>query len=864
MVLRRSAFLFTAFTLALASSFSLPAQAQAAAAFVQATNAGITVGGASITTSAFGSSVTTGDSIIVAVDNDCSTGISVSGVTDSTGVNTYTMATSTLCDPVQGQALQIWYAQNVTGGSSFTVTANFTSASSFRRIVAHEVSGLATAASDKHAEVPLQASASPSVGPVTTSKNGEYVFGAIMNTGGANTDTFSAGGGFTEPANSTASAADFEVMAEYQVQSTAGSITAPFTRSNSGDNQMAMATFLASTQTCQSGYFDTGLGACRKLLTSGTTWTVPTNWNSSNNTIEVIGGGGAASDNDANGGYGGGGGGAYAKKINQLLTRGGSVTIRVGGGGLHAIPGGMGGDTIFNGTGTTCDAAQTSEVCGQGGGGAPGGGNGAGGTGGAAASSVGTASSGGDGGGYGSNGGYGGGGGGAAGPHGAGAAGGNGDTCFNPNCAAGGGGGADGGFPGGHDGGGGTPGSKGGNNFANTGGTGGTGGAQSNPPGAGIAGTNGGGGGAGGWNTRNDGVVGTGGAGGPGGAGTEWNAISGSGGGGGAGGSIDDVGVGIGGAGGAGGLYGGGGAGAGADFSGNDRPIAGNGAQGIIVVTYTPSTTGRIIRLRGGVRLLGGVRLGGSSPVPRFDPATIVWVNAVTTAGGTVSATQESYVNTLITCYKSAGVFSIMDREWLLWADNIQQAETDLIHDATWTSHGTAGFAANAGYTGDGSTSYLDSSFDPASAGGNFGASSANFDVYITHHGGGVELGVVDGSYTYINAEFMGYDLEGATFPSLSNPSTAVGLWSVFRTDGSNSAAYKNGSSYIASGSDPAIVFPNRPIFIGAQDDAGTADNFSSATLAMAGFGGGLTTTQAAAKATCDNAYATSKGFNVF
>jgi chitodextrinase len=255
---------------------------------------------------------------------------------------------------------------------------------------------------------------------------------------------------------------------------------------------------------------------------------------------------------------------------------------------------------------------------------------------------------------------------------------------------------------------------------------------------------------------------------------------------------------------------------------------------------------------------------GGGGGGGALDTATTAWVNAVTAAGGSVSPTQQGYVDTLIKCYKSAGVFNTQDREWLLWSENMQQAQIDLIHAASWTAHGTSGFTANAGWAGDGSTRYLDTGFAPASAGGNFGANSANMDGYITSAGGGVEFGVTDGGYSFINAEFMGYDLEGATFPSLSNPSGAVGLWSIFRTDGNNSAAYKNGSSYISSGSDPAIMFPNRPVYIGAQDDSGTADNFTSATLAMMGFGGGLTTAQSAAKAQCDNGYATSKGFNKF
>jgi hypothetical protein len=46
---------------------------------------------------------------------------------------------------------------------------------------------------------------------------------------------------------------------------------------------------------------------CIVFLTSGTSWTVPNDWNSSNNTIGVIGGGGSGAG--TNGGTNGGGGG---------------------------------------------------------------------------------------------------------------------------------------------------------------------------------------------------------------------------------------------------------------------------------------------------------------------------------------------------------------------------------------------------------------------------------------------------------------------------------------------------------------------------------------------------------------------------
>lgn len=233
------------------------------------------------------------------------------------------------------------------------------------------------------------------------------------------------------------------------------------------------------------------------FLTSSTSWTVPSDWNSSDNTIEVIGGG-------SNGAASGGGGGAYAKITNLSLTPGGSATYQVG------AAGASGGDTYFNGSGTTC-AAQS--VCAKGASTA---------TGGSAGSSIGSLTYSG-----GSGGAANGGGGGAAGPNGA------------------------------------------GNNGSGNGGAGGSG----------DAGSGGAGGSAGG---------------GAGGNGTEWDATHGSGGGGGGNGAA-----------GAGGNYGAGG-------GGGTKQGGVAGKQGLIVITYTPSTGRTTITITKDVKVTGQLSITGS------------------------------------------------------------------------------------------------------------------------------------------------------------------------------------------------------------------------------------------------------------
>lgn len=318
------------------------------------------------------------------------------------------------------------------------------------------------------------------------------------------------------------------------------------------------------------------------VLTSGTSFTVPSDWNSSNNSIHVIGGGGAGSISAS--GAGGGGGGGYSMTANVTLTPGNTVTYAVGAGGATGgLSGGNGGATYFcNSTLNCASIAGTAVVVG-----ANGGSGGTAPTGGAGASVTGAVGdikyAGGNGGTGNTTGDTGGGGGGAAGPAGAGQNGGNG-----PNSTAGGGGGGAGGgsSSAGANATSGVDGGAGGN------GPTGTGGGAAGSSGSGGNGTRGGGGGGSGAGT----------IGGGGGTGSEFNDIVGAGGGGGGG---DDNNFG-----GKGGLYGGGGGGAEANEGGGQTSY---GAQGIIVIVYVPPfPTHASITLTGNVRFKGNLNIYGA------------------------------------------------------------------------------------------------------------------------------------------------------------------------------------------------------------------------------------------------------------
>ena len=79
------------------------------------------------------------------------------------------------------------------------------------------------------------------------------------------------------------------------------------------------------------------------LTTTGANnWIVPDDWNSNNNTIEVIAGGASGAAAGATNYAGSGTGGGYSKIVNQTLTPSSSIPYYVGAGGASVTTTGSG------------------------------------------------------------------------------------------------------------------------------------------------------------------------------------------------------------------------------------------------------------------------------------------------------------------------------------------------------------------------------------------------------------------------------------------------------------------------------------------------------------------------------------------
>lgn len=113
--------------------------------------------------------------------------------------------------------------------------------------------------------------------------------------------------------------------------------------------------------------YNTTRAANAILVLSGSSWTVPADWNNTINTIHLIGGGGGGAGAYASGSNaaagGGGGGGGYTKLTNQTLSGVISYSIGSGGtGGGGGTNGGNGGTTSWNSGAATAGGGGGGKV----------------------------------------------------------------------------------------------------------------------------------------------------------------------------------------------------------------------------------------------------------------------------------------------------------------------------------------------------------------------------------------------------------------------------------------------------------------------------------------------------------------------
>jgi hypothetical protein len=200
-------------------------------------NSAVPTAGASVSV-AYPGAQTAGNLNVVAIGwND--TTATISSVTDTLG-NSYQLAVPVAqLSGAQPLSQAIYYAANIVsaaaGANSAMVT--FSTSASFPDIRIAEYSGLATSSPFDVGSSGTGNSASPSVGPITTTAANEVLVGAGMNT-----NVLSAGAGYT---SRIVTANDFDLL-EDDIVTSAGSYTCTAGISASGPWVLQVAAFSAT------------------------------------------------------------------------------------------------------------------------------------------------------------------------------------------------------------------------------------------------------------------------------------------------------------------------------------------------------------------------------------------------------------------------------------------------------------------------------------------------------------------------------------------------------------------------------------------------------------------------------------------
>lgn len=227
---------------------------------------------------------------------------------------------------------------------------------------------------------------------------------------------------------------------------------------------------------------------------------------------------------------------------------------------------------------------------------------------------------------------------------------------------------------------------------------------------------------------------------------------------------------------------------------------------------------------------------------PGYDTDAQAYFDALTPQP---SAMFKFAINDLVTALKTENIWSELDCLWILAAEDQQNATINLKSPSqnVIAPVSSPTFAIMEGFTGNGTSSYLNLNFNPSSGTHKFLRDSASMGIYIRSNvnEAKVDMGSDGGSYYNLilarNSGSFDVYANANTLFSASN-SDSRGLFSWRRTSSTTSASYKNGvQQNTSSTSSQAIT--NYNIYALCRNDSGSASLFSTKQAAMIFAGSG-------------------------
>lgn len=255
-----------------------------------------------------------------------------------------------------------------------------------------------------------------------------------------------------------------------------------------------------------------------------------------------------------------------------------------------------------------------------------------------------------------------------------------------------------------------------------------------------------------------------------------------------------------------------------------------------------------------------------------FDTDAQAFFTRVTTAGGTLSETEQSAVNTLVTSLKSNGLWTKMKAIYPMvgasaaaCAQNLKSASFTATFSSGWTF-------ASSGVTPNGTSSFMNTGLNGTNLTNN--NHSLLFYSRSNVNAPGFQIGATNnGSFSLLTAfrirnsgNFNGFSQMSADTPLLivtNGTSQGMCLWS--KVSSTSARGYMNTSilGTLSNASTGNITSLTNNFYIGALNIGGTAAQFSTNQCAFASIGDGLNDTDASNFYTLIQAFQTTLNRNV-
>lgn len=255
------------------------------------------------------------------------------------------------------------------------------------------------------------------------------------------------------------------------------------------------------------------------------------------------------------------------------------------------------------------------------------------------------------------------------------------------------------------------------------------------------------------------------------------------------------------------------------------------------------------------------VYLGSTEVWSAVDPDAQAFFDRVTTAGGTLSATEQTAVNTLVVQMKADGIWSKMKAVYpMVGASAAACAQNLKSSSFTGTFNGGWTFAST-GVTPNGTNGYMNTGFNPNNS--LTSILSAHIAIYSrTQIRGGCDVSVNTTSELTIAADLniigiYGLSNIGTQYAGNLSPNTSIGFFLANRQSATNNKIIQGTTTLATQTATSSSTKPNANVWVGAQNNNNSYTLGTSRQQAFVSIGDGLTDTEASDLYTAVQAFQT-------